>query len=381
MSAMAIVDDDRAVESPEAGFDFAAEIDALRVHSTKELRKIVKDERRVQQRSKLRELGALRLLDEREELVQVRDAGTDARSTKADVATARALETQPKIAAAAHAGDLSLDQVRPLVQLATPETDGEWARRARDLAPADLQRMVRRRRTVTGAEAADRRAARSLTTWRDDAQGMHGGRYWLPDLDGVLVDKVLDHMAERMRPPKGGTWDTLAHRKADALVELCRSYADVQPTGRFRFEIVNILDPNAKSFGAEVAGIALAPEQLTALVPTAKVRDCVVDETGLAKTVGKPRRALPADVERHVRRRDSVCRTEGCANPADEIHHTNPVSQFGETTDVHELAGVCKQCHRMLVPNGPYWLVGDPEQPGDLHLSHRSEMPRDGPSP
>ena len=210
---------------------------------------------------------------------------------------------------------------------------------------------------------------------------MVAGRFWLPDLDGVLVEKVLDHMAERMRPDKGQPWDSLAHRKADALVELCRSYADVRPTGRFRYEIVNIFDPNATSFGAEVGGIPLAQEQLNALVGSAKVRDCEVDESGCARTVRKPRRALPNDIERHIRRRDAECRTEGCTNPGDEIHHMNPVSQFGETTDVHDLAGVCRPCHRMLVPNGPYWLVGDPEQPGDLHLVHRSEMPRDGPSP
>lgn len=122
------------------------------------------------------------------------------------------------------------------------------------------------------------------------------------------------------------------------------------------------------------------------LVPTAKVRGCEVDGTGLAKTVKAPRKALPADVERHVRRRDLHCRVEDCTAPADEIHHMYPVAEFGETTDVHTLVGVCTPDHRLLPPHGPYMLVGDPEQPEPLRLVHRDDLPpdeqsRDGPSP
>ena len=44
---------------------------------------------------------------------------------------ARALESLPAIQAAATDGRLSMEQLVPLVELATPETDAEWARRAR----------------------------------------------------------------------------------------------------------------------------------------------------------------------------------------------------------------------------------------------------------
>ena len=377
MSATAIIDQPTEVD----GFDLSSCMNELRSNTSRELGRIVREERRVQARSKLREMAALRLLDERDALPEARDARTDPRQTKSDVATARALETRPAIAAAAYEGSLSLAQVKPLVELATADTDAEWAQRGRGIQPMDLERMARRRRQVTSTEVAARREARYVTTWRDDTQGMAAGRWWLPDLDGVLVEKVLDHMAERMRPAPGQPWDSLGHRKADALVELCRTYADVQPTGRFRMEIVNILDPNATSFGAEIEGIGLAQEQLNGIVGSAKVRDCEVDDTGLARTIKKPRSALPADVERHVRRRDTDCRTPGCGGPVDEIHHTEPVCEFGDTHDVHKLAGVCRTCHRGLVPHGPYWLIGDAEQPDGLTLVHRDDRPRDGPSP
>src|SRR5947209_5124197 len=85
-------------------------------------------------------------------------------------------------------------RVDPLVEVSTPETDKEWAQRGPSFAPNDLERMARKARLVTAAEAQARVAARFLRTWRDQRQGMIGMRGWLPDVDGVLVEKVLDHM-------------------------------------------------------------------------------------------------------------------------------------------------------------------------------------------
>ena len=84
---------------------------------------------------------------------------------------------------------------------------------------------------------------------------MVAGRFRLPDLDGILVERVLEHMAEQLRPAKGEPWDSLAHRKADALVDLCTNYADVEPTGRFQPTIVTHVrdDGTADCDGLEVA--------------------------------------------------------------------------------------------------------------------------------
>jgi hypothetical protein len=380
MSAMPIPIEDAVEEEvePAEGFDFAARVNELRCHSTDSLRRMVKDARTEQQRWHLEELAALRVLDDRDALGPLKDATVSSRTATENLVAARAFEQLPRLAEATYDGAVSWDQARSLVQLATPETDAEWARRGPNLQPSDIERKVRQARTVTSDDVARRREARMLVTWRDDRNGMAAGKFLLPDIDGVLVEKVLEHMAEQRRPAKGMPWDSLAHRKADALVGLCRDYADVERSGRFRMEIVNIADPNATSYGAEVAGIPLAQEQIVALIPSAKVRDCVVDENGLATTVKTPRRALPKDVERHVRRRDLHCRLPGCTDPVHDIHHMNPVRDFGDTTDPRELAGVCKNDHRMLVPNGPYWLIGDAEEPDGLRLVHRDELSRDG---
>jgi hypothetical protein len=367
------------------GFDFRARVDALRCHSSEALRAMVTDARREQARWRLEELAAIRVLDDRDALGRVPDPTISRRTARTNVEVARELESLPEIAAGVHDGTLSWEQAQPLTQLATPDSEAEWVERGARMSPAELQRQVRATRVVNAADAATRRELRSVVTWPEADAGMWAGRWRLADVDGALVNRVLEHMAERMRPATGMTWDSLAHRKADALVELARTYADLEPTGRFRFEIVEIHQPGLEGSSevrAEVDGIPVAVETLTALRPDAKIRECRVDNTGRARTTKKPRSALPVDVERQVRRRDRTCRVPGCeATRRLQIHHTDPVCTHGDTHDPAKLAAVCPHHHQMLEPHGPYRLVGDANQPEGLQLVHRDDHPRDGPSP
>ena len=366
--------------SPAERFDFRDRVDALRCRSTPDLRRYVVDLAAQEQQLRLERLAATRVLDDRDALGAVPDAKASATRTRTELEVARALESLPAVSAAAHDGTLSWDQLAPLTRVATPATDAEWAKRAPNVAPVELQRMARAAREVTGADAEARRAARAVFTWRAAETGMCAGRWALPDVDGVLVDKVLDHMAERMRPAKGLPWDSLAHRKADALVELARTYADAQPAGRFRVEIVQITDTRGDT-RAEVEGIPVASETVDTMRPDAKIRDAVMDATG-THTTRRPRTALPTDVERHVRRRDRVCRIPGCEVTRNlQIHHTNPICDHGDTHDPRRLCGVCPPHHQMLEPHGPYRLVGNAEEPDGLRLVHRDDQTRDGPAP
>ena len=95
----------------------------------------------------------------------------------------------------------------------------------------------------------------------------------------------------------------------------------------------------------------------------------------------KPRKALPKDVERHIRRRDRSCRVPGCEAETNlQIHHTEPVCDFGDTHLVHKQVAVCPAHHRVLIPHGRWLLVGDAEDPDGLRLE-RASRARDGPSP
>ena len=258
-------------------FDYRERLDELRCHATSWLEARRAELRREQQRLRVEELAVLRILDERRALGPFPDATVTERTRRELLEVARALESTPAIATAAHEGELSWDQLTPLSRLATPETDREWAERAPRCAPIDLAREARRVQVVTPSDAAARRAARELRTWREPESGMIAGRFGLPDVDGVIVEQVLDDMAERMRPARGRAWDSLEHRKADALVELCTRYASIEPRQRRKPLVVvhmpaAAIDDDAVP-GASVDGIAIASTTAREVLTRARVVD------------------------------------------------------------------------------------------------------------
>jgi hypothetical protein len=367
-----------------AGLDveasFGEQVDELRGHDTEAVRALRAGLVAAQRRLHVRELAALRVLDERDALSRFPERGVSSKTSKTERETARALESLPAVAEQARRGELSNEQLVPLAQLATPETDAEWAARGPNLAPIDLNAMVRRRKTVTAEDARARRDARECKSWPERDTGMWAGRWRLPDVDGSLVERVLDHLAEQMKPATGEPWDSLAHRKADALVELCTKYADVELTGKWKYQIVI----HRRADGSvDCDGMGVAPATLDAMVLNATVRDRVDDAHGQALHTGRGRSGLRRAVERTVIERDPHCRVYGCSNTRGlQIHHLVPHS-LGGCDDVANLARVCPYHHRMLVPHGPSWLVGDPNQLDGLTIVHQDDLPdpRAGPSP
>ena len=222
--------------------------------------------------------------------------------------------------------------------------------------------------------------ARELRIWREPELGMIAGRFRLPDLDGILVEKVLDHMAEQHRPAKGETWAPLARRYADALVDLCTNYADVERTGRFKFTIMTHVRADGS---ADCEGMEVPLETIEALRPNAKVKTRHEDADGIEISTTPARSDLPAAIERHVRERDPHCRVPGCNHTRGlQAHHLVPCCKGG-WDGIDNLAMVCPHHHRMLTPHGPWHLIGDPEKIDGLRLVHEDELidARAGPSP
>ena len=351
-------------------------LDELRCHPNEWLReersRVIGEQRRL----KVRELAITKVLDERDARDRMPEVGVPASTAKATVEVARALESTPALADAAARGVLSWEQLEPLTRIATPETDREWAARGSSCTPFDLQKIARRARRLNGEDAQRRYQARELRTWREPEFGMVAGRFRLPDLDGILVERVLEHMAEQLRPAKGEAWDSLAHRKADALVDLCRNYADVEPTGRFVPTIVTHVRDDGT---ADCEGMELAPETVEAMQPAAKHKTRREDAHGIERDTSRARRPLPAWMERHVRDRDPHCRVPGCsATRRLQPHHLVPCCRNGHD-GIDNLAMVCPYHHRMLVPHGPWHLLGDPEQIDGLRLVHQDQTREDEP--
>jgi Domain of unknown function (DUF222) len=363
-------------------FDLGVRLDELRAHSTEWLRARDDELECEQRRLRVEQLAVRRVLDERgARSIEVVQRGETIRETRQALDVSRALESLPAIAAAAHAGELSWSQLKPLVEVATPETDREWAQRGRRFDPADLARMARQQRGVSAEDATARREAREFRWWWREDAGMLSLRGELPDVDGALVKSVFERMTERMRPPKGQPWDTLAHRGADALLDLCRNYADVESTGRSR-PLIAVQHPVGRA--PEVDGIPIALETLDALRGEGLFDDEFVHEGELVGSV-RSGRAVSAKTQRFLEQRDPHCRVPGCDQTRRlQDHHLVP-SSWGGSDDAGNLARVCPYHHGLLIPNGPYALVGDPSRPDGLDLLRREDAQlagtRAGPAP
>ena len=357
----------------EHTFDYPRLLDELRCHSTGWLHGAREEALREQRRWHPRELAITRVLDERG---QVDDAfaqadGTSVRSVRETIATARALENLPEIAAVAVAGGLSGEQLTQVVKVADPSDEHRWAAEAPSWSPADLAQQARLKRKPAVEDAAARRAAREFRWWWRPEAGMLSVRGDIPDVDGALVESVFNQMIDRMRPATGAAWETREHRGADALVELCRNYAHVQAqSGPAPHLIVQVpLDGPAT-----VAGIPLPDQVVERLRAEAKIEPVLVDAAGTPIAVGTTEAVLSEKDKRVVKQRDGKCRWPGCDRRVGlEVHLLWPRSWDG-SNEKWNLASVCTIHHTQLAPQGPLLLLGNPNNPAGLSLVHRDDL-------
>jgi hypothetical protein len=233
------------------------------------------------------ELAVTAVLDERGAVGDATGAGdgVSARTWRDTVATARALEDLPRLADAAHAGTVSPEQLVPAARWADEESDGEWAVRAPNIVPSDLRKLLRTSRQPTEDEARARRRRRGVRTWWDDESGMFRfGGAGMPDVDGALVESVLNHMVDRMKPAKGEPWESRAARTADALVELARNYAHVHAVEHPAPLLVVQVPMKGP---AEVCGIPLPEGMVEKLRASAKIKPVLVDDDGTELAQGR----------------------------------------------------------------------------------------------
>jgi hypothetical protein len=359
-------------------FEYRLRVDELRCHTTAWLEarraELVAEQRRL----RVEELAVVAVLDERGAASDAVAAaeGVSVRAWRDTVATARALEDLPFLAEAAHAGAVSPERLVPAARLADETSDAEWARRAGNTAASDLHRLVRCERTPTEEEGRARRKARGVRKWWDDDSGMlRFGGAGLPDLDGALVEAVLDQMVDRMRPAKGAPWESRAARTADALVELARNYADVHAVEHAAPLLVVQVPLEGP---AEICGIPLPDGMVEKLRAAATVKPVLVDDQGTEVVRGRAAPTLPARVRKAVLRRDGHCRLGDCDRRHGlQVHHLWPKS-WGGGDDQSNLASVCvgggTDHHADLAPHGPWLLLGNPNRVDGLRLVHQDQL-------
>jgi hypothetical protein len=121
---------------------------------------------------------------------------------------------------------------------------------------------------------------------------------------------------------------------------------------------------------AEIAGIPLPDAMVEKLRAGASIEPVLVDADGAPVAVGRRTSALSPKVTRAVLLRDGHCHCGNCdLRYGLHVHHLRPRS-WGGGDDLSNLAMVASVHHPLLIPHGPYALVGNPNRPDGLRMKH-----------
>ncbi len=286
----------------------------------------------------------------------------------------------PKISDALSQGKLSFDQVKPLVEVAKPETDAKLAEQATHWSAKQVRELAIAARQQSDERASGNYARRFLRF--DDRRRMFSGT--LPEDQYAVVKGSLVARASR-RLQQRAPFD---QRLADALVALCRrdlagkaSKNDGDYVGRAggmrrnRPTVVVHADLEFLAGGAGGAELdvlgPLSRETARRLACDAKILVSADGPSGRSLNMGRTRRD-PSDAQRiEIRRRDKGCRFPGCTHTEfTDVHHVLHWTNEG-ATDLSNLVELCDQHHRFVHEMG--WRIsGD----ANVELTFRSPTGR-----
>lgn len=265
---------------------------------------------------------------------------------------AGALSELPGVAAVAAGGSVSWDQVAAVTNLATAETDGEWAEKALGMAPAQLQALGRRQRD----EAEPVRGVRCrLDRSRD--WGRVAGH--LPAAELEVVSSALKRLAEKApRNPETGVFDTYESRCADALVQLAGGEGCA---GERATLVVHV---TAEDLAGDGEGLTADGSPVESAVVQRMACDgrieWVVEGAEGNVGIGRAKRTPPGWLVRLVRRRDGGCRFPGCGRTRwTDTHHIVHWGKGGPT-ESENLITLCGY-HRRFVHRRGWRIEGNPD--------------------
>jgi hypothetical protein len=285
------------------------------------------------------------------------------------VTAAEKLETLPKISEALSQGKLSFDQVKPLVQVAKPDTDAKLAEAATHWSAKQVRELATAANKQSDSQAAGSYARRSLRF--DDRRRSFSGT--LPDDQYARVKGTLTARAARY--PKNTT--TFEQRMADALVEQCASETSGGSggSGAKRTTVVVHADLSFLAGGEGNAELdvlgPLSPEVVRRLACDAKIILSADNEKGHSLQQGGAQRNPTAAQRIEIRRRDKGCRFPGCTYcEFTDVHHVVHWLNGGPTA-IPNLVTLCDQHHRAVHELG-WKMSGD----ANIMLTFRSPTGR-----
>lgn len=268
------------------------------------------------------------------------------------IAAAYALESLPDVSEAFASGELGIDKVVELTRFATPTTEARLVAWARGVSSGCIRRRadLAIRQSIQEAEDAER--TRSLSWWYFDDGRRFGLEAELPAVQGAVVAKALERLAENVpaMPGEEEAWYADA-RRADALVALCSAGigADADPDRATVVVHASLGALEADEASCEIGdGPAIHPESARRLLCHARVQTVIEDDTGQAVRLGRISREPSAWMLRQLRYRDFECRFPGCGTRRFTQAHHIVWWERGGTTELNNLLLVCTFHHKLV---------------------------------
>jgi hypothetical protein len=190
----------------------------------------------------------------------------------------------PRLSRAFASGALGIDKVVELCRFATPETEAQLIRWAKEVSCATIRRRGDVAARTTAEEIADAERSRSLTWWYADEGRRLGLEAELPAAQGEVVVRALERMADQVPDMPGEAGSAYADaRRADALVALCSARIAADPDPDRASVVVHApLGALMNSTGGcgSGSGSSVPGQTLERLLCTARVLTQVEDEAG-----------------------------------------------------------------------------------------------------
>jgi hypothetical protein len=275
------------------------------------------------------------------------------------------VEELPHLSRAFSEGRISFDKFATSAAIATPDDDEEIASIAEKGSIAGCEAEVRRRKMVSEDEEARARLAKRLTfRWVDSGTRMllTGS---LPADEGATVKAAIQRLADSlpMRDEEGRA-TTLAEDNASALLMMAQTrVAEDQDPDRatlvVNVDLDDLIDGNGG--GEEGGGAVFSSSVMQRIACDARLQPVIRDGKGDVVGVGRVLRTAPAYIRRILQSRDGGCRFPGCANTRFvDVHHIRWWTRGG-STDLTNLALLCRAHHRLVHKRG-WMLKGDPNE-------------------
>ncbi len=289
----------------------------------------------------------------------------------------------PHLLGALCAGAISLDKVRAVADVATPERDAELKDQAQRCTVRQLADVARTIAQTEASRASDSSSSssehdRRFFRFNDTLRTMTAQ---LPRDTYAEVRTTLEALAIEV-PTDGETpWD---QRVCDGFTGLVRTSNSGGPVpgaaGSPHFVVVHVpldalvddaVDPTELAGELEQDGL-IDRETVQRMACDATIAVAVDDDVGHTMYEGRAQRS-PTDAQRReVMRRDRHCRFPGCTYVTfTNVHHIAPWEPGGKT-DLENLALLCLHHHRVVHSNG-WSMTGSAND--ELHIVGPSGRP------